>query len=99
MVVVVTASHSHSMAVGLWRPDYRSREYRRQKTNDHLSVSYPFYSKGSIQESPHQESRQEGRPQDRQEDCLQEDCFQEDQGCQEARCQEGRRQEMNTSQN
>ena len=68
MVVVVTASHSHSMAVGLWRPDYRSREYRRQMTNDHLSVSYPFFSKGSIQESPHQEGRQEGRPQDRQED-------------------------------
>ena len=68
MVVVVRASHSHIMAVGLWWLDYRSREYRRQKTNDHLSVSYPFYSKGSIQESPHQESRQEGRPQDRQED-------------------------------
>jgi len=68
MVVVVTATHSHSMAVGLWRPDYRSREYRRQKTNDHLSVSYPFFSKGSIQENRQQEGRQEGRPQDRQED-------------------------------
>lgn len=53
---------------GTVAPDYRSREYRRQKTNDHLSVSYPFFSKGSIQESPHQEGRQEGRPQDRQED-------------------------------
>jgi hypothetical protein len=49
------------------RPDYRSREYRRQKTNDHLPDSYPFYSKGSIQENRLQESRQEVRPQDRQE--------------------------------
>lgn len=67
MVVMVTAIHSCSKAVGMLRLDYRSREYRRQKTNDHLSDSYPFYSKGRSKESPHQEGRQEGRPQARQE--------------------------------
>lgn len=71
------------------RPDYRSREYRRQKTNDHLSDTYLFYSKERLQESLRsQEGRQEGRPQESQEG--RQEGHQE--GSQEGRRQEGRRQ-------